>query len=284
MKSNGKEVVAVDKEKGTSLTVGKAFSLTPTSLNEAMSLAKMIAESDLAPKDFRGKAGNCLIAMQMGMEVGLAPMQAIQNIAVINGRPTLWGDAAQALVLASPMCEYIRESWDEKTQTWTCRGKRRDAKEEGIYTFSVADAEKAGLTKKEGTWQSYRKRMIQMRARAFCLRDNFADVLKGLAIREEIEDYVETSAENMPPVSIPKPLEPTKKTPLVNENAKSADGMPMVPGEYSFFVKELSRIGADLDEVSQYAKDKFNVSREQLSRAQAKQILNTWKNEPPEAA
>lgn len=280
MNKNGKEVAIVEKEKGGALTVGKSFSLTPTSLNEAMSLAKMIAESDLAPKDFRGKAGNCLIAMQMGMEVGLAPMQAIQNIAVINGRPTLWGDAALALVQASSICEYVRESWDEKTQTWTCRGKRRDAKEEGVYTFSLADAEKAGLTKKEGTWQSYRKRMIQMRARAFCLRDNFADVLKGLAIREEVEDYVETTATNVPPVVMPKAKEPDATAP-VDASAKSAEGMPMVKGEYSFFVKELASVSADFDEVQRYAKDKFSVSSlDLLTRDQAKQILNVWKDVP----
>lgn len=278
MSKNNKEVATTDKPNAQSLTVGKAFSLSPTTLAEAMKLAELIANSDLAPKDFKGKAGNCLIAMQMGMEVGLAPMQAIQNIAVINGRPTLWGDAALALVQASGVCEYVHESWDEKTQTWTCRGKRRDAKEEGVYTFSLADAEKAGLTKKEGTWQSYRKRMIQMRARAFCLRDNFADVLKGLAIREEVEDYVETTSEPSSTIAMPKP-----KTPEADTTAKSADGTPMVPGEYSYFIKELAKIGADLDEVKRYAKDKFGyLELTLLSRDEAKQILRTWNPEPPE--
>lgn len=277
MSKNGKEVATVEKG-SASLVIGKPFSLTPTSLTEAMNLAKMIADSDLAPKDFRGKAGNCLIAMQMGMEVGLAPMQAIQNIAVINGRPTLWGDAAMALILAAPVCEYVRESWDEKTQTWTCRGKRR-GKEEGVYTFSLADAVKAGLDKKEGPWRSYQKRMIQMRARAFCLRDNFADVLKGLAIREEVEDYVETTAEPVPPVAMPKPMDTAKPSPVATSPAddavKSADGTPMVPGELSFFLKELARIAANVEEVKFYATQTFGVVElEQLTRAQAKQILN----------
>ena len=260
------------------------YAYIPKDLTEALALAKIISESDLAPKDFKGKPGNCFVAMQLGAEIGLAPMQSLQNIAVINNRPTVWGDAALALVLAAPVCEYVRETWDEKTQTWTCRGKRRDAKEEGIYTFSLADAEKAGLAKKEGTWQSYRKRMIQMRARAFCLRDNFADVLKGLAIREEVEDYVETTAEAAPPVAMPKPLEQAKAIPVTDEVAKSADGMPMIQGEYNFFVKELLRIGADLDEVARYAKDKFSVTElSSLSRVQAKQVLSTWKAEPEAA-
>lgn len=261
----------------TSLAIGKAFSLSPTSLAEAMKLAELIANSDLAPKDFKGKAGNCLIAMQMGMEVGLAPMQAIQNIAVINGRPTLWGDAALALVQSSTVCEYVRETWDEKAQTWTCRGKRRDTKEEGVYTFSLADAEKAGLTKKEGTWQSYRKRMIQMRARAFCLRDNFADVLKGLAIREEIEDYVETTAE--PVIAMPKPKEPEAGP---TAQAPVDDNAVLVPGEYSYFLKQMEKLGADLEEVKRFSKDHFGTDDlAKLTKNQAKQILVTWNPAPP---
>lgn len=275
MSKNRKEVAVVDKQVTQSLTEGKAFSLTPNSLSEAMSLAKMIAESDLAPKDFKGKAGNCLIAMQMGMEVGLAPMQAIQNIAVINGRPTLWGDAAIALVLAAPICEYVRESYDEKTQTWTCRGKRR-GKEEGVYTFSMADAAKAGLDKKEETWRSYPKRMIQMRARAFCLRDNFADVLKGLAIREEVEDYVETTAEVVP-VAIPK-AKAEPEAPLANGSAI------LVPGELAFFMGRLTFIGADAEEVKRFAKDKFGTEDlAKLTKDQARQILDVWTAEPEAA-
>jgi len=56
-------------------------------MKDAMEYAKLISESDLAPKDFKGKPGNVLIAIQYGVEIGLKPMQAIQNISVINGRP-----------------------------------------------------------------------------------------------------------------------------------------------------------------------------------------------------
>lgn len=272
-KSNGKEMLPVGTQEIQPLTVGKSFSLTPTSLDQAIKLAELIANSDLAPKDFKGKAGNCLIAMQMGMEVGLAPMQAIQNIAVINGRPTLWGDAALALVLASAVCEYVRESWDEQKQTWTCRSKRKDTKEESVYTFSLADAQKAGLTKKEGTWQNYQKRMIQMRARAFNLRDTFADVLKGLAIREEVEDYVDTSAEPTP-IMTPKAKAP--------EDQPSYDGNAvLIPGEYSYFMKHVAKLGADMDEVQRFAKDKFGADDlRKLTKDQAKVIIATWDPEP----
>ena len=50
------------------------------------------------PREFQAKPNNILVAVQWGFEIGLAPMQALQNIAVINGRPSLWGDSLLALV------------------------------------------------------------------------------------------------------------------------------------------------------------------------------------------
>jgi hypothetical protein len=161
------------------------FTLTPSNLKEAMEFSKIIAESDLVPKDYKGKPGNVLVAVQMGLELGLPPLQAIQGIAVINGRPSLWGDALLALVRASPHFESIDE---EQTETEAvCRVKRRG---EAAITrsFSIADATKAGLSKKDGPWQQYTRRMLQMRARAFALRDAFADVLKGISMAEEAQD------------------------------------------------------------------------------------------------
>lgn len=172
----------------TDLTTKESFSLAPQSFDQAIRFSEMIADSDMVPKDFKGKPGNCLIAIQWGHEVGMQPLQALQNIAVINGRPAMWGDALMALVRASSLCEYITETDDGHTAT--IRGKRKGQPEE-IRTFSMEDAQKAGLANKQGPWTQYPKRMRQMRARAFLLRDLFADVLRGMAIAEELMDINE---------------------------------------------------------------------------------------------
>jgi hypothetical protein len=173
------------------------FSLAPRNLDEAFRLAEMLADSDLVPKDFRGKPGNVLIAVQWGFEVGLKPLQAVQNIAVINGRPTMWGDACLALVRASPLCEYVIETEDEKG-TAVCRAKRRGEPEQ-TRTFSDQDAKVAGLLNKAGPWTTNPKRMKQMRARAFTLRDVFTDVLKGMQIAEEVMDIPTDTPPPPPP-------------------------------------------------------------------------------------
>lgn len=173
----------------TDLTINApSFSLAPKSLDEALKFADVLAKSSIVPKDFNGNPGNILVAIQWGMELGLQPMQAMQNIAVINGRPSLWGDAVIALVRGSPLCESIIESIDGDVAT--CRVKRRGEPEQS-RSFSMADAKAAGLSGKSGPWTQYPKRMLQMRARAFALRDVFPDVLRGMPIAEEVMDMGE---------------------------------------------------------------------------------------------
>ncbi|UXA53395.1 hypothetical protein M0D45_00880 [Xanthomonas prunicola] len=167
------------------------FDLSPQTFEQALTFADYLAESDLVPKDFKGKPANCLIAMQWGAELGLKPLQALQNIAVINGRAALWGDAVLALVRNSPVCEFVEE-WDVN-ETAHCKVKRKGEKE-ALVTFSMEDAKKAGLVGKQGPWTQYPKRMRQMRARAFALRDVFTDVLRGMAIAEEIMDIPQAGA------------------------------------------------------------------------------------------
>lgn len=176
------------------LTTG-AFS--PKSLQEAMEFADLISKSNMIPKDYVNNPGNILVAMQWGMEIGLHPLQGLQSIAVINGRPTLWGDAALALVLASPVCEYVDESASDATHG-ICEVKRR-GEAAHVQVFTVEDAKKAGLWGKAGPWTTYPARMLIMRARSWALRDKFTDVLRGLALTEEIRD--------IEPVDItPKPI------------------------------------------------------------------------------
>lgn len=162
-----------------------SFSLAPQNIDQAIKFADMMSKSNIIPKEFIGNPGNILVAVQWGLELGLQPMQAMQNIAVINGRPSLWGDAVIGLVRSSPLCEYIIE--EEIDGKAICRVKRR-GEDEQIRIFTPDDAKKAGLTGKAGPWTQYPKRMMQMRARSWALRDVFPDVLRGMPIAEEVMD------------------------------------------------------------------------------------------------
>ena len=184
-------------------TKTSTFDLSPQTFDQALTFSQYLADSDMVPKDYKGKPGNCLIAMQWGAEVGLKPLQALQNLAVINGRPALWGDSVIAIVRGSPLCEYVIETDDG--QTATCKVKRRGEPEQ-IRTFSVDDARAAGLAGKQGPWTQFPKRMRQMRARAFALRDVFPDVLRGLPVAEEIMDT--PTERHMGQVEVVQPEQP----------------------------------------------------------------------------
>ncbi|MGH7917002.1 MAG: hypothetical protein ACREQE_05990, partial [Candidatus Binataceae bacterium] len=183
----------METETGAELTVPETQhrsgvpDLAPRNMAEAMDFAKMVANSNFVPTAFRGKAGDVLCAMTMGYELGLKPMRALQNIAVINGRPCIWGDLMIALVQSSGLLESIKETDDGDKAT--CEVKRKGDSAAHVVTFSMADAKTAGLLSKGGPWSNYPKRMRQLRARGFALRDKFADALGGLISREEAEDY-----------------------------------------------------------------------------------------------
>ena len=156
----------------------------------AWKACEFIAGSSFCPKDFRNKPGDVLCAIQYGTEIGLQPMQALQNVAVINGKPCVYGDTLLALCQSSPECEYIHEEYEEHSETAICKVKRKNHPEI-VRKFSKQDADSAGLLKREGPWRTYTKRMMQMRARGFALRDAFAFLLRGIITAEEARDYPE---------------------------------------------------------------------------------------------
>lgn len=182
-------VPAVVESKAPLTAGARPKAIVPADMDQVWRFAQIVAKSGLAPKDMQ-KAETITVAIMHGLEVGLTPLMALQRIAVINGRPSIWGDGAIGLVRASGLCEFVQEmiTGDGDNMVAICRAKRKGEKDPAERTFSVQDAKRAGLWGKAGPWQQYPKRMLQMRARAFMLRDLFADVLGGLYIAEELED------------------------------------------------------------------------------------------------
>lgn len=168
---------------------GPLAALVPQNLDDAFRLSKALSMSgDMVPKHFQGKPEMIMAAIARGMEIGLAPMQALSNIAVINGRASIWGDALPALLQRAGHhldCELQGEG-DALTAVATLT--RGDTGRVTTRTFSVADAKKASLWGKQGPWQAYPTRMLQMRARSFAARDGAADALMGLQVAEEMSD------------------------------------------------------------------------------------------------
>lgn len=182
-------------------TIERRTTFAPTTISEAFQFAEMLLESGMIPKSYVGKPPAAIVvALQFGMEVGLAPLQALQNIANINGQPSLWGDAALGLVRASGLLESIQEDdFDviKANKKATCIVKRHGDPIPKKITFTYEDAQTAGIFT-NAVWKTYPYRMCMMRARAFALRDKFGDVLKGLSIAEEVQDATDSEAVSLP--------------------------------------------------------------------------------------
>ena len=167
------------------------------SLDEMFRFAKAVAASGLAPKGIQTPEA-IFVALQMGMELGLTPMASLQNIAVINGRPSVWGDAQMAVCRGSGV--FDEEAFEETiagtgdAMTATCTVRRLPKGKPVTRTFSVADAKTAQLWGKTGPWTQFPKRMLQMRARGFALRDAFSDTLRGFPAAEDMRDAIDVEA------------------------------------------------------------------------------------------
>ena len=198
-----------------------------TNLDDLYRFAQMVVASPFCPKDFKD-AVSVVVAVQFGFELGLTPMASLQNIAVINGKPSVYGDVMLALVRASGLladfsegmvvksvvdgfacscARWAREGECLHTRAATvpftregeervsvCFSQRRGSSEGAVRTFGVIDAKTAGLWRKGGPWTTNPDRMLMFRARGFNLRDEFGDVLKGLISREEAMDMEEVQS------------------------------------------------------------------------------------------
>ncbi len=146
-----------------------------------------IYNSKYRPRDM--SSADIMCAIQTGAELGMKPMAAVRSIAVINGRPSIWGDAIIGLCMRHPLWDeggYV-ETIDIKNNviTATCTMARRGG-QPVTRTFTTEDAKTAGYMGKD-TYKKHPKRMIQCRARSWCAKDAFPDAMLGMMTAEEMQ-------------------------------------------------------------------------------------------------
>lgn len=189
------------ERKALMLTPLHADKLQPQTIGQALEWANLMCQSQLVPKDMRGKPADVLVAILWGNQLGMTVVQALQNIAVVNGRATIWGDAYLGIVLgrAGDQVEKFEETWEPDVDggKWTTTVKRRGPLPEVTRSFSIGDASKVfyyadGNKKRlsdKDTYQNYPRRMCKFKARNEALRDTFPDLILGIGIREEADEY-----------------------------------------------------------------------------------------------
>jgi hypothetical protein len=251
--------------------------LEPTTLAEAKEFADIASKSELVPKDYQGKAYNVLIAIQFGKELGVQPMQALQGIAVVNGRPAVWGDLALAIVMAHPDFVDIEEddfSIIKSAGKATCIITRRGRKPVQ-RSFSKEDATRANLTSKSGPWMQYPERMLQMRARGFAIRDAFPDAMKGLVTAEEAGDY-----HDGPTIDAGHPSHSPQSFDTV---AAPADDKLITQDQAREFGKAWKASGKTIEEAKTFLRESFSLDSSLKLRDSQFAKAMAWANQAPAA-
>ena len=193
------------------------FSLVAGNFEEAMKIATMLAGSKLVPTQYQGHPEDVLIACSWGESLGLKPLSALNAIAVVNGRPQLFGDALKALIMKHGT---IEEQWDDQNGVWTMIAHRKGYPDV-TWSYGYDDAIAAGHVsynpqnntfglgaRKSDAWAKYTKRMCQLKCRNFVIRDAFPDVIQGIDIEGSDDDTMEPSSEvRTEPVTEVKALE-----------------------------------------------------------------------------
>lgn len=181
--------------------------LLGSDFQEQWKIASMMSSSEMVPDAFRGKPAAVMMAMQTARSRGLNPLTAIQSMANIFGRTMAYGELPLAEAFASRKLKYFREYWfspdgieikptDFSTPVHgcCCIAEAYDSPQgQVIRIFTIDDAKQAGLLDdpKRKTWRQYSKRMLQMRARGWCLKDTVPEVTAGM----EMPGYDEHSDE-----------------------------------------------------------------------------------------
>lgn len=159
-----------------------------TSVAEVWAVADNLKKGGAGPS--KASTASIAAAILRGQALGLDIVTSMGQITVVNGRASLMGDLALALVRQSGKLASYKREWigKEGTDDYGCKitAKRADTNEEIDYTFTFGEAKRAGLLR-TAIWTGFTKRMVYYRTLGFILRDLFSDVLMGLYVTEELQ-------------------------------------------------------------------------------------------------
>jgi hypothetical protein len=268
----------------TIVTGGQIAGIVPRDFDQCQRIAAMCVRAGMFQNGKKSKdedaekeaIAQASMAIMQGMELGIPPMQAVQNIAVINGRCTVWGDLIPALIWAHghQMREWMEGDGDNRV-AW-CEITRADGFTDK-RSFSVDDAKKAGLwdtrekvrrkgrndswcdAANDSPWFKYPNRMLQMRARGFAARDITPDALRGIYIREELaEEHREPRDVTPEPPRPPKAVEPPPPPPAPEEEPEQ-EGDAMTSDELLEHIDACLAVATDIETLDETWEDRMEA-------------------------
>lgn len=166
-------------------------------LNQLARSAKMWSDADITPKNYQGNSSNCAIAVEMASRMGVSPMMVMQNLYVVNNKPSWSGQSCMTFIRSKYKKVKVIYVGDEGADDWGCYIKATDEDGDIIEgtTVTIAMAKAEGWYSKKdrfgnetSKWQTMPKQMLAYRAAAFFARVYCPESLMGVYIEGEAED------------------------------------------------------------------------------------------------
>lgn len=226
-------------------------------LDDRVRYAKTLADAGLLPTAYRGRPANVLVAIETGAMLGLAPMAAIQNVHVIEGKPSYSAGLLAALVRRAGHTIRVTGT-DEKAVAEIVRADDPDFTYRAEWT--IARARQAQLLSKDN-WKKYPAAMLKSRAVSEVCRDACQDVFLGpVYVAEELGATVDADGD---PVTAPATTEPDQQPAAGGDEPVDADVVDEQP--------------ASVAPVSPYTDEDWDEARAELAdRGTAEQMLDLW--------
>lgn len=175
-----------DDEETAALAPMTPHGIAPSTFDGVWAMAERLATAKgFVPEAMFENPGAIAACVLTGLELGLGPMQALRSIHVIEGRPTLSAD----LMLSIALRGGVKHVWLATNNEEAHVKLERRGHEPFAYTFTVGDAERAGLMGKSN-WRKYTAAMLRARCISAALRAYCPDVIgAGVYVEGEIEPW-----------------------------------------------------------------------------------------------
>ena len=183
------------KEEYTAMSVGE-----PQNMLEVRALANFLCRSKFIPQSFRGDLNTAVMLIVTCKQYGL-PITALSEVMEVNGKVGFWGRTKLGIVLKSPVCDYIIPT-EQSDKKCTVETQRKGWPKPVSITYTLEQAEKAGLTARSDAWKKHPSDMLYWRAVSRIISQVYPDVIQGFATVEDEEENPVTVIE---PKEVAKP-------------------------------------------------------------------------------